>query len=219
MSDTEQKITIKNRDFAYNPQKLEHNTCSAKLNIDIAKENLLLFNRIAQANNFRFILFFGTLLGAVREHDFIKNDTDIDVVTADEDGLLNVIPILQENGFLFIRYYSSKTRTIYSFSKDGVYIDVYLAKRAGKNHYYLCGAKTSASFIENCQAVDFIGESFVIPSEYEKILSMLYGKDWRIPQDKPSKFPITSRRDYTQLIIQLFPKKFRNWVKKIIGVK
>ena len=34
----------------------------------------------AIANDFRFILFFGTLLGAVREHDFIKNDTDIDVV-------------------------------------------------------------------------------------------------------------------------------------------
>ena len=80
MSDTEQKITIKNREFTYNPQKLEHNTNTAKLDINIAKSNLLIFNKIAIANDFRFILFFGTLLGAVREHDFIKNDTDIDVV-------------------------------------------------------------------------------------------------------------------------------------------
>ena len=51
MADTEQKITIKNREFTYNPQKLEHNTSTAKLDINIAKSNLLIFNKTAIAND------------------------------------------------------------------------------------------------------------------------------------------------------------------------
>ncbi len=218
MSDTEQKIKIKGREFIYNPQKLDCDSVN-KLDIEIAKSNLLLFNKIAKSHDFNFILFYGTLLGAIREQNFIANDTDIDVVTTNEEGMLNIIPDLQQEGFLFIRYYSSKTRTIYSFLKNDVYIDVYIAKKAGEHSCYLSGAKIKSSFIDKWKTINFIGDSFFIPSEYEKLLILLYGKDWRIPQNKPATFPITSRRDYTQLMIQFFPKSFRNWVKKIIGMK
>lgn len=218
MSDSGQKITIKGQEFDYNPQKLDHDSCE-KLDLEVAKNNLLLFNKVAKSHDFKFILFYGTLLGAIREQNFIKNDTDIDVVTTDEDGLLNIIRELQKEGFLFIRYYSSKARTMYSFLKNKVYIDVYLAKKVGKNSCYLSGSKIPSSFVEKCQTFDFIGESFLIPFEYERLLTILYGKDWRIPQNKPATFPIISRRDYVQLFIQFFPKSFRNWVKKIIGMK
>lgn len=217
MSDSEQKITIKNREFTYNPQKLDRDT-EKKLDLEIAKSNLLLFNKIAKANKFRFILSFGTLLGAVREQNFIKNDTDIDVVATEEDELLNIIPFLQEEGFLFIRYYSSKTRTTYSFSKNGVYIDVYLAKKVGDDKYYLDGAKIPASFVENLDTIDFIGDVFLIPQEYEKMLIILYGKNWRVPQNKEGVFPITLRRDFDQIFIQLFPKSLRNFIKKLLGL-
>ena len=217
MSDTEQKIKIKGREFVYNPQRLDRDT-SKKLDLDIAKSNLLLFNKIAKTNNFRFILFFGTLLGAIREHNFIKNDTDIDLVSNDEDTLLNIIPLFQKEGFLFIRYYSSKTRTVYSFSKDAVYMDVYIAKNISKNKYYLEGAKIPASFVDKTKIFSFIGENFLIPQEYEKILIMLYGKDWQIPQNKEGFFPILLRRDYVEIFIQMFPKSLRNFIKKIMGI-
>lgn len=218
MSDAGQKINIKGREFDYNPQKLDRNT-EKKLDLEIAKSNLLLFNKIAKSNNFKFTIFYGTLLGAIREHNFIKNDTDIDVVSADEEGLLNIIPELQKEGFLFIRYYTSKTRTVYSFSKDDVYIDVYLARKAGENKYFLEGAKIPASFIEEFTTMDFLGESFAIPVEYEKILVMLYGKDWRIPQSREGFFPFILRRDYDQILIHMIPKSFRNFIKKILGIK
>lgn len=218
MSDAGQKINIKGREFDYNPQKLDRNT-EKKLDLEIAKSNLLLFNKIAKSNDFKFTIFYGTLLGAIREHNFIKNDTDIDVVSADEEGLLNIIPELQKEGFLFIRYYTSKTRTVYSFSKDDVYIDVYLARKAGENKYFLEGAKIPASFIEEFTTMDFLGESFAIPVEYEKILVMLYGKDWRIPQSREGFFPFILRRDYDQILIHMIPKSFRNFIKKILGIK
>jgi hypothetical protein len=36
-----------------------------------AKENLSLLKRICNAHHLEFILFYGTLLGAIREQDFI----------------------------------------------------------------------------------------------------------------------------------------------------
>lgn len=38
-----------------------------KIDVPKAKENLLLLNKLAKENNFKFVLFFGSLLGAVRE--------------------------------------------------------------------------------------------------------------------------------------------------------
>ena len=217
MSDTEQKIKIKGREFVYNPQRLERETDIA-IDANIAKSNLLLFNSIAKSYHFKFILFFGTLLGAIREQNFIRNDTDVDIMSKDEEELLNMIPKLQEEGFLFIRYYDGEKRVLYSFLRQGVYIDVDIVRSAGKNKYYLAGAKIPNSFVDDLQVINFIGESFCIPQEYEKILIMLYGKDWRIPQNKAAYFPLILRRDYMQILIHMIPKKFRNLIKKLLGL-
>ena len=47
------------------------------LNKEIANENLKLLKEVCDRNGLHFLLFFGTLLGAVREHDFIKHDEDV----------------------------------------------------------------------------------------------------------------------------------------------
>ena len=51
----------------------------------IAKENLLLLKGILDKHNLKFLLSFGTLLGAVREHDFISHDEDIDLIMFKRD--------------------------------------------------------------------------------------------------------------------------------------
>ena len=48
----------------------------------IAKENLFLLKDICDEAGLKFILFYGTLLGAIREHDFITHDEDIDLRTS-----------------------------------------------------------------------------------------------------------------------------------------
>ena len=217
MSDTEKKIKIKGREFIYNPQRLDRETDIA-INANIAKSNLLLFNNIAKSHNFKFVLFFGTLLGAIREQNFIKNDTDVDIMSKDEEELLNMIPKLQEEGFLFIRHYEGEKRVLYSFLRQGVYIDVDIVRNAGKNKYYLAGAKIPSSFVDDLKVINFIGDSFFVPQEYEKILIMLYGKDWRIPQNKAAYFPFILRRDYMQILIHMIPKKFRNFIKSLLGL-
>lgn len=211
----DQKIIIKGREFCYNPQELNYENAHI-INVDVAQKNLLLFNEVAKTNNFKFILFYGTLLGAIREKGFIKYDTDIDVVTTDEDKILDIIPQLQQKGFIFIRYYVQDHTIIYSLSKDNVYIDIYVAQKVGANKYYLCNSKFPKTFIINLKQISFLGESFFIPAEYEKLFVLLYGKDWRIPKKNcPAYFhknPIYSLADF-------FPKKWRNFVKKILRIK
>ena len=72
----------------------------------IAKENLLLLKKILNNNDVSFILAFGTLLGAVREHDFISHDEDIDLIMFKKDmpKFLSLLFILRENGFDVVRY-------------------------------------------------------------------------------------------------------------------
>ena len=50
-----------------------------RIDKEIAFENLCLLKSILDANGIKFQLAFGTLLGVVREHDFIDHDEDIDL--------------------------------------------------------------------------------------------------------------------------------------------
>ena len=72
----------------------------------IARENLVLLKRLCDVAGLKFILFYGSLLGAVREHDFITHDEDIDVVMykTDMSKFLNMLFDLRKEGFELARY-------------------------------------------------------------------------------------------------------------------
>ena len=49
-----------------------------ELDKEISMRNLITLKDVADEYGFRFYLAYGTLLGAVREHDFIAHDEEID---------------------------------------------------------------------------------------------------------------------------------------------
>lgn len=65
---------------------------------------LIKVDRICRANNLRYSLFYGTLLGAIRHHGFIPWDDDIDIIMPieDYDKLANIISEC-DYGLNFIR--------------------------------------------------------------------------------------------------------------------
>ena len=210
-------ITINGKEFCYTPEVLSYET-SVHLNIEDATENLLLFKDISDSKNFPFLLYYGTLLGAVREHGFIKHDIDIDIVTNDENKLLEIIPDLLSNGFSFIRYEKNESQksytTLYSFRRKSVYIDVYIAYKE-KNKYNLLGVLIKKDFIENTMMYNFYNRNFLIPKNYLKILRLLYGKNWKIPiENQPGDFKC--RRSLKSIIVQFIPKPVKKIVKSFL---
>ena len=93
-----------------------------------SEENLLLLKNILDNMGVQFGLIAGTLLGAVREKDFISHDEDVDVFVLEEnkEAILNLLTILIRNGFEIARY---DHRGLLSIIKNGEYIDLYLFPR------------------------------------------------------------------------------------------
>ena len=53
---------------------------SENINCDIALENLVIISDfLSKENNIKYCLFFGTLLGFVRQEGFIAHDEDTDI--------------------------------------------------------------------------------------------------------------------------------------------
>ena len=63
--------------------------------------NLCDVRKVLEACGIQFVLIFGTLLGAVREGDFISYDTDVDLAcfSPDHQKLLKAVRMLRDLGF------------------------------------------------------------------------------------------------------------------------
>lgn len=151
-----------------------------KIDKQIAKQNLADFNSIANKNNLKFGLIYGTLLGAVREHDFIDHDEDIDlfVLSEQRDLLLEMLFELRKYDFEVVRY---DRRGLISIMKNNEYIDIYIFSPLQKGVRVCCGECILEKYLLNTFFLDFLSESILVPTDYEEYLQFQYGKDWTTP--------------------------------------
>ena len=152
---------------------------------EYAQEGLKLMKKILDKNGIVFLLNFGTLLGAVREHDFIGHDIDVDlaIYEKDVDKLVSIIPELYEEGIKLCRYHNG---IIYSFLYKNVIldIDVYLhSEFPYKYRYWRLVSKLFPKFyVEETEKIPFNGGLYDVPKNPERFVKYMYGKNWRIPQ-------------------------------------
>jgi len=157
----------------YNGRKL--------LNPEISKKNLSDFKKVMDKHGIIFGLWFGTLLGAVREKNFIEYDEDIDIFILDEDRkkVLNALFDLESIGLKVARY--NEKKGLLSIIRDYDYIDMYFYRKVFNTRRM--GPNTiKAKYLENMDTIDFLGEAYPLPANVEQVLSILYGKDWKIPK-------------------------------------
>ncbi len=156
--------------------------CASKKKIDkgIAKENLLLFKKIAENNNLKFSLAFGTMLGAIREQDFIDHDDDIDLWIGSEqkDLFFTMLFELREYGFELARYHRGGLASI---MRKGENIDIYILYPIGEGLRAYYGNPMPEKYWVDLSKYKFQGELFSGSLNSEESMIFFYGENWRIP--------------------------------------
>jgi len=149
------------------------------IDIDISRDNLLEFQKIMDSADIKFTLAYGTLLGAIRENNFIVHDEDIDVAILDEDrdNFLNILDNFLNNGFSIGRYADD----ILSLIRNGEYIDIYIFRKKSFGYREFGNEKLKERYLIDTIEYNFIGSRFNIPKEFESYLIEHYGDSWRVP--------------------------------------
>lgn len=184
----------------------------------IAKENLKILKEISDKADFNFILFYGTLLGAVREHDFITHDEDIDVVMYKKDMLkfLNTLFVLREKGFELARY---ESRGFLSIIRKGEYIDVYFYEPypQDKDLWYCCQDICKKEFVEDLILYPFQDDKYLIPRNYIRYLEYYFGDNWKTPiqtYDFNKSKIVIMKEIIVQYIKAMLPQKIVQRIQK-----
>ncbi|MBF0199495.1 MAG: LicD family protein [Planctomycetes bacterium] len=152
----------------------------APLDQAIGKANLLDVRRVLAKHDVKFGLIYGTLLGAIREKGFIPHDQDIDLfmLAEDREKLLNSLHDLLDCGFQVCRY----DGIMLSIIRDEEYIDFYFFRKGFFQRKCSPGLTARSSYLEKTREISFLGESFHVPHNPEKMLVFLYGKNWKVPR-------------------------------------
>lgn len=181
-----------------------------KINIPIAKKNLQLFNTIMKKLNIPFVLVYGTLLGAIRDNGFIVHDEDVDIAINYEYFIVFVkhIHCFNGKGFQIARY---DERGFISIIKDEEYIDLYFFVDNDNGLSECCNNFLLTTFIKNITQIEFYGEKYSIPQQYEMFFLLEYGKTWKTPIEyKQSNLLL-----YLSIVNQIIKKMLIKSVRKM----
>lgn len=147
---------------------------------EIASENLTILKSILDKKGLKPLFAYGTLLGAIREKDFITHDEDIDLIAKAEDkqAIFDLLPELMAEGFVVARY---DRRELFTIIRKGEYIDFYFFKPYKNNTRYCSGVLCPNEFFDNVTLIPFKGNEYWAPADYEGFLLFEYGENWRTP--------------------------------------
>lgn len=183
-------VKLGNKTFKYEKENLSIENNLPAITHEDAREVLFLMQDVLSECNIKMHLSYGTLLGAVRDKDFIKGDLDVDIMIDDEESLFNSLPYMHSKGLTLVR---AKTGNTYSFRiNERCYIDVYIKRplRCSIWSLYCCclaGTVVPKKYFAEESTLEFLGRTFVCVKNPEKLLEFWYGETWNQPIGKFEK--------------------------------
>ena len=119
---------------------------------------------------------FGSLLGAVRDGDLIEGSGDIDV------GFLSGDEPTDISADRVVSYFSN--RPCYFNYPGNPIINCQVFHKIGDLYYFIQanGLVQGGFRIDGFERTLFGDNFWYIPSNYEELLEIWYGKDWKIPK-------------------------------------
>ena len=178
---------------------------------------LLKVQKCAKDNGIDIYMAFGTLLGAVRDKDFIDGDKDADTYVKDEEAFFKILPYLKENGVELVRYIKNVEFSFRDKEHPGVFLDVFIMKKAnsiwGIYCYELGGFVIPKKYLKQDGEIEFHGHTFKTPLNPVRLLQFWYGETWNIPISKSVKkyiYEVKSHYYWKHLASKVFHLIFGN---------
>ena len=159
--------------------------------------------KILDENNQEFFLAYGTLLGCVRNNDFIPYDNDIDIGIFYDNFDINIINKIKESKLFRVASQCGDIENGFEITfihTNNVPIDIFIYYKIKDNYYYCTSFDEKIYFekgnyctvwgqcykwghtIKGLISFPFKSSHFLIPSNFEEYLEESYGKDWKIPK-------------------------------------
>lgn len=148
------------------------------------KENLFDVDMQLSRFDIPHFLIGGTLLGAIREKNFLEWDKDIDLgIFADKyiylNDIYNALKQLEILGFTVTKFYSS----VITLDR-GIRVDIFPFFTNSSCHYLKLGnycLEFPLECLPQLEPIQFCDKTFCIPSKSESFLLAQYGPDWKKP--------------------------------------
>ena len=153
-------------------------------------------------NGLGYFIIDGTLLGAIREGDFIAHDTDIDIGVFMEqwtlETLSDIFLDMMKKGFILYHSFGIFGKHFeLAWYRDGIKVDFFFYYKVGDKirfNAFLNGGRTLPDDILTYEYDDrnfrisniivFNGLIVNVPFAPEQILIQKYGEDWKTPKTK-----------------------------------
>ncbi len=184
------------------------------------------FNMTMEKLGVPYTLAFGSILGAIREHGFIKHDLDIDTAVWIEDYTPRIAQELEKAGFVWVFEHTvdgGKLGREDTFEYDGVRIDIFymyppineypyccdFVFKDGMEQYQRLARRIEIPFSRQRRKVRFESIELYVPDNAEEYCEFRYGPDYMTPNSSWSwiaerqhvvewddKFDVTYNRKY-----------------------
>ena len=174
------------------------------INKEVMMEDLYILSIYLDKINICWGPAFGTLIGIVRNDDFIPwiPNFDIFILKEDEERFKDVLWFLLDEGFKLVRY---ERRGLYYLERKGEYFKIFVLRKISSEIRHTGGSDfLHEKYLQNTTKWNFKGVNLNVPQELDEYLSFQYGDNWIVP---------TQTKFYKRNIFGRVLQKCQMWIQ------